>query len=102
VGTSIAFPPSVDISMDIVEVKVGGEWTPITKRGKLPGFKQVYDCGGRHIVAPWRDPAPRCPDGSTARPLMRKYMEGGKIVESMPDEDEIRQYVLKQLEKVEL
>ncbi len=102
VGTSIAFPPSVDISMDIVEVLVNGVWTPITKRGKLPGFKQVYDCGGRHLVAPWRDPPPRCPDGSEAKPLMRKYMEDGKIVERIPDEDEIRQYVLRQLEKAEL
>ncbi len=33
VGTSIAFPQSVDISMDIVEVKTGDGWTPITKRG---------------------------------------------------------------------
>ncbi len=102
VGTSIAFPPSVDISMDIVEVKTGDGWTPITKRGKLPGFKQVYDCGGRHITAPWRDPPPRCPDGSEARPLLRKYMEDGRIVERLPDEDEIRQYVLRQLGTAEL
>ncbi len=51
VDTSIALPPSVDISMDIVEVKTGDGWTPITKRGKLPGFKQVYDCGGQRVTA---------------------------------------------------
>lgn len=102
VGTSIAFPPSVDISMDIIEVLVDGVWTPITKRGKLPGFKQVYDCGGKRLIKPWRDPPPRCPDGSEARPLMRKYLENGKIVERMPSEDEIRQYVLSQLESAEL
>lgn len=103
VGTSIAFPPSVDISMDIVEVKVGGAWTPITKRGKLPGFKQLYDCGGlKRVVRPWGEPPPKCDDGSEGRPLIKKYMEDGKIVESIPSEDEIRRYVLRQLESAEL
>ncbi len=73
VGTSTAFPPSVDISMDIVEVKTGD---------------------GFHL--------PRCPDGSEGRLLLRKYMEGDTIVERMPDEDEIRQYVLRHLGTAEL
>ncbi|MEM0179661.1 MAG: nicotinate phosphoribosyltransferase, partial [Fervidicoccaceae archaeon] len=42
VGTSIAFPPSIDISMDIVEVEEEGRWIPRSKRGKLPGAKQLY------------------------------------------------------------
>ncbi len=96
---SIASPPGVDISMDIVKVKTGGGWTPITKRGKLPGFKQVYDCGGRRFGG---IPPPRSPDGSEAKPLLRKYMEGDRIVERMPDEDEIRQYVLRHLGTAEL
>ena len=40
VGTSIAFPRSIDLAMDIVEVD--GE--SFSKRGKLPGRKQVYRC----------------------------------------------------------
>ncbi|MFP3193590.1 MAG: nicotinate phosphoribosyltransferase, partial [Thermoproteus sp.] len=40
--------------------------------------------------------------GSEARPLLRKYMEDGRIVERLPDEDEIRQYVLRQLGTAEL
>lgn len=103
VGTSIAFPPSVDISMDIVEVLVGGRWTPITKRGKLPGFKQIYDCGGgRRRVLPWGSPPPDCGDGSRGKPLIRKVMEDGRIIEKVPDEDEIRAYVLEQLKSVDL
>jgi len=39
VGTSIAFPPSVDLAMDIVEVEVNGRWV-----------KQVYKCGVKHVV----------------------------------------------------
>jgi nicotinate phosphoribosyltransferase len=97
VGTSIAFPPSVDISMDIVEAFVGGRWIPITKRGKLPGFKQIYSCGGRRVVAPWGSP-PNCED---PKPLIKKYMEDGKIIERLPSEDEIRAYVLEQLKGVE-
>ncbi|MEM0293913.1 MAG: nicotinate phosphoribosyltransferase, partial [Saccharolobus sp.] len=42
IGTSIAFPPSVDFSADIVEKYIDGKWVPFTKRGKWPGAKQVY------------------------------------------------------------
>ena len=106
VGTSIAFPPSVDISMDIVEAydEKSGRWIPITKRGKLPGFKQVYRCRGtlNDQVVPWgSEPAP-CPDGSRPEPLIRKFVEDGKAVETVPSDADIRDYVLKQLEYAEM
>jgi nicotinate phosphoribosyltransferase len=96
VGTSIAFPPSVDLAMDIVEVEVNGRWVPITKRGKLPGFKQVYKCGVKHVVARWDEPAP------CGEPLLIKWIEDGKVVREMPHEREIREYVLSQLKELEL
>jgi len=107
IGTSIAFPPSIDISMDIVEVfdpKLG-RWVPITKRGKLPGFKQVYRCEDtmRDEVVPWgSSPTMRCEDGSGPRPLLRQYIKDGQLVEQLPSEDEIRSYVLRQLQRVEV
>lgn len=107
VGTSIAFPPSVDISMDIVEAydEKSGRWVPITKRGKLPGFKQVYRCRGTldDQVVPWGgvEPAP-CPDGSKPVPLLRKFVDNGRAVESIPSDQEIRNYVLEQLKYAEI
>jgi nicotinate phosphoribosyltransferase len=95
VGTSIAFPPSVDLSMDIVEVEVNGKWVPITKRGKLPGFKQVYKCGTRHVVVKWDEPA------TCGEPLLVKWIEDGVVVRTPPSEREIREYVLQQLKELE-
>jgi nicotinate phosphoribosyltransferase len=95
VGTSIAFPPSVDLSMDIVEVEVNGKWVPITKRGKLPGFKQVYKCGTRHVVVRWGEPA------TCGEPLLVKWIEDGVVVRTPPSEGEIREYVLQQLKELE-
>ncbi|MEZ0320187.1 MAG: nicotinate phosphoribosyltransferase [Pyrobaculum sp.] len=96
VGTSISFPPSIDVAMDIVEVEVNGKWIPITKRGKLPGFKQVYRCGVKNVVVPW-EAEPPC-----GEPLLIKWLEDGKLVRGLPTDQEIRTYVLKQLEEVEL
>ncbi len=99
VGTSIAFPPSIDISMDIVEVEKEGKWIPISKRGKLPGAKRLYRCKTLNdIITPWEQKSePLCGDGSKARPLMKQYMERGKIVTELPSLKEIRDYVLEQL-----
>ncbi len=96
VGTSIAFPPSVDFSADIVEKFVGGKWVPFTKRGKWPGAKQVWRCGETPdsdviTLLDERPPKEGC------RPLLVKYIENGKIVREVPSEKEIREYVLSQL-----
>lgn len=96
VGTSIAFPPSVDVSMDIVEVEVEGKWVPVTKRGKLPGFKQLYDCGGRRVMAPWNAERP------CGEPLLVKWLDNGVPVRDLPSDREIREYVLRQLGSVQL
>ena len=101
VGTSISAAPNVDISMDIVEIDRGKGWERVSKRGKLPGAKALYDCGGRRIVGLLDEP-PACPDGSEPRMLLRKYMEGGRIVEDLPGVEEIRRYVLSQLEDVDV
>jgi len=96
VGTTIAFPPSIDLAMDIVEVEVDGKWVPITKRGKLPGFKQVYKCGTSHVITRWDEPAP------CGEPLLVKWVENGEVVRMLPHEREIREYVLRQLKEFEL
>lgn len=99
VGTSISAAPSVDISMDIVEIDRGDGWKPISKRGKLPGSKDLYRCPPvRNIMVPRGTTPPKCPDGSEPRPLLVKYIENGKIVRPLPSLEEIRRYVLEQLE----
>ena len=96
VGTSIAFPPSVDISMDIVEVDYGNGFEARTKRGKLPGAKQVYVRGCERIVKPFNA---KPPEGY--KPLLVKYIEDGRLVRNLPSVKEIRDYVLEQLRMLE-
>ncbi|MEM1695747.1 MAG: nicotinate phosphoribosyltransferase [Candidatus Aenigmatarchaeota archaeon] len=99
VGTSIAIPPSIDISADIVELYEDGKWKPITKRGKLPGAKQVYrKRPGLNDIVTLLDEPVVVPEGYT--PVLRKYLENGKLVCELPKLEEIRSYVLSQLEEV--
>ncbi|RLE55853.1 MAG: nicotinate phosphoribosyltransferase [Thermoprotei archaeon] len=107
IGTAIACPPPVDMSMDVVEVydEVSGKWVPRSKRGKLPGMKQVYRCKEcfSDFVVPWGREVSRCSKcGGEVVPLLKKFMEEGQIVERLPTVSEIRSYVLEQLKKVEL
>jgi nicotinate phosphoribosyltransferase len=92
--------------MDIVEAydERSGQWVPITKRGKLPGFKQVYRCPGtlNDQVVPWGYEPKPCPDGSKPEPILRKFVDNGKVIEHLPSDAEIRNYVLKQLSSAEL
>ncbi len=100
VGTTIAFPPSIDVSMDIIEVEdENGEWKPVSKRGKLPGFKHWYRCNIHedYMVPASTGEAPQCKNGGKPRQLLVKYMEEGKIIRELPSVEEIRSYVLSQL-----
>ncbi|MEM4519054.1 MAG: nicotinate phosphoribosyltransferase [Sulfolobales archaeon] len=96
VGTSVAFPPSVDVGADIVEVKKGGNWTPISKRGKLPGAKKPFRCSTLdYEVVPWDSQPIRC-----SNYVLKLYLDEGKLVEELPKPQEIRNYVLSQLKEV--
>ncbi len=97
VGTSLSNAKTIDYAMDIVEI----EGKPLAKRGKFSGSKQVYRCKncGSFIVTPRNQELEECPVcGSEVEPLLRPYMVDGKIVKEYPSVDEIRNYVLKQLE----
>jgi len=99
VGTSIANPPNIDISADIVEIHENNEWRPITKRGKLPGAKQVYRRrpGLNDIVTLLDEPGEIQKE---YQPLLRKYMENGELLVNLPSLSEIREYVLEQLREL--
>jgi nicotinate phosphoribosyltransferase len=96
VGTSIASPPPVDISMDVVDVLKEGKWVPIAKRGKMPGAKRVYRCGTLdYEVVLWdREPC-RCRED-----ILVKWLEGGRLTREYPGPTQIRDYVLAQLKEV--
>ncbi|MEN3048018.1 MAG: nicotinate phosphoribosyltransferase [Candidatus Caldarchaeales archaeon] len=95
VGTSIAFPPSVDLAMDIVEV----DGSPLSKRGKFPGRKQVYRCERFHdTLVPRNKELERCPTcGGDVRPLLRPVMLDGELIEPIESPREIRERVIKRL-----
>jgi nicotinate phosphoribosyltransferase len=99
VGTSIMFPPSIDLAFDIVEV----EGKPISKRGKMPGRKQVYRCFEcmEGAITPLDAEAPKCPRcGRVMEPLLKPLLKQGRLVRDLPKPREARSYVLRQLAKL--
>jgi nicotinate phosphoribosyltransferase len=100
VGTYISNSPTVDLSFDIVEI----EGKPISKRGKTSGKKQVYRCVNcfTDLTASFGE-HPTCPTCQREmEPLLLQLIKDGKIVGKLPGAPQIREYVLKQLEKVSL
>jgi len=101
VGTSVSNAPTIDFAMDIVEI----EGKPVAKRGKLSGKKQVWRCPECLVdtVLPFTAPKPNCPKcEEETQPMLKPLIKDGKIVAKLPKPQEIRQYVLKQLEKLSL
>ncbi len=101
VGTSISNAPTIDFAMDIVEV----DGKPSAKRGKLGGTKQVWRCSEcmADVVTLMNKPSLNCPNcGRSAEPMLKPLITNGKIVSEPPKVDEIREYVLKQISKLDL
>jgi len=103
VGTSISNAKVIDFSMDIVEV----EGLPVAKKGKLGGRKEVWRCPNclTYKVTPSVEKVrevicPKC--GNKMEKILFKYIESGRIVKEVPDAKHVREYVLKQIEKVEI
>jgi nicotinate phosphoribosyltransferase len=91
VGTSIANARTIDFGMDIIEI----EGEPIAKRGKMSGAKEVWrdPLSLRDVVLPLGETV-----GTTGlEPMLRPLMEGGQLVDPLPNVRSIRQRVLDQL-----
>lgn len=101
VGTSVANAPTVDFSMDIVEI----DGRPITKRGKYGGRKQVWRCEKCYSwrVAPLSEKVSKCDlcDGEM-RFMLEKVMAKGKVVGKTQKPSAIREYLLSQLDRYRL
>jgi nicotinate phosphoribosyltransferase len=95
VGTAISDAPTVDFSMDIVEI----DGVPMAKRGKSSGAKQVYRCRRCHQdrLTPGIDEPPVCTCGGTMESLLNPWMTQGKLLAPSPAAAAIRQSVLEQL-----
>ncbi len=95
VGTCISNAPTIDFSLDIVEV----EGRPFAKRGKLSGGKQVVRCrahGHREVVPEANGRAP-CRCGAPAEPLLLPAMKGGKVIAPSLSPRELRSRVIDQV-----
>ncbi|UCH70345.1 MAG: hypothetical protein JSV29_09060, partial [Candidatus Bathyarchaeota archaeon] len=99
VGTSVSNAPTIDFALDIIEL----EGKLVAKRGKLGGKKQVWRCPQcmADNVLPFNSPQPSCPKcGGKTQPMLKPLLKNGKIVARLPKPLQIRQYALKQLEKL--
>ncbi len=103
VGSSVSNARIIDFALDIVEK----EGTPIAKRGKFSGTKLLFRCPKcyRYIAVRWRvgseEPKPRCPRCNIyMENLMVKAIEGGEVKIEFKKPQEIRRYVVGQLEKI--
>ena len=99
VGTTVSNAPSVDFAMDIVEA--AGK--PVAKRGKLGGRKEVWRCVQclLEYVVTEHAPAPVCRKcGSKTQRMLERMLEKGRVTESLPSPDTIRQNVIHQLAKL--
>ncbi|MEM3623262.1 MAG: nicotinate phosphoribosyltransferase [Candidatus Bathyarchaeia archaeon] len=101
VGTALSNAPTIDFAMDIVEI----DGKLCAKRGKMGGKKQVWRCQKclADLVLPFDKAQPKCPVcGGKTEPMLKPLVKNGKIVAKLPKPSEIRQYVLKQLETLQL
>ena len=95
VGTCISNAPTVDFSLDIVEV----EGRPFAKRGKFSGAKQVVRCGScaRRSVVPEAKTFDPCLCGSATEPLILPAMKRGKVLAASLPPRELRRKVMDQV-----
>ncbi len=99
IGTSVSNAPTIDFAMDIV----AADGKLVAKRGKLGGRKQVWRCDKClvEIVLLENVPGPACPNcGGKMKPMLKRLVENGRVVEPLPPADKIRERVLDQLRKL--
>ncbi len=98
VGTYISNAPVIDFSLDIVEINS----KPLAKKGKRSGKKQIWQCSSclTRSILPFREKIVKCSCGGNFTLLTRQVIKEGKIVTDLPSPQEIKKYVLEQLNKI--
>jgi nicotinate phosphoribosyltransferase len=100
VGTAVSNAPVVDFSMDIIEI----EGKPLAKRGKRSGSKSVYRCPDCFdtSVLPFGTSPGQCRCGGKKEELLEALLSEGPKMFPLPGPEEIRSFVIQQIEKVNL
>lgn len=101
VGTTITNARVIDFAMDIIEI----DGKPIAKRGKMSGSKRVLrceNCFNDMIVPLNKEIDLKCECGGQFIDILVPWYENGNFVEKNPAPQEMRKYVLEQLEHFEL
>jgi len=96
VGTAVAYPPSIDFSAKIVEVREKGKTYLRGKRGGLGGRKDVHRSKGFKDTVSFHGSTP--PKGS--KQMLRKIIEKGEVIADFQSIDSIRERVAKELREV--
>jgi nicotinate phosphoribosyltransferase len=95
IGTNISSAKVIDFSMDIVEI----DDKPIAKRGKKSGKKEVYIKNSPTDIIIGYEGGEK-PKG--LRKLTSQKMKKGRITSPIPNDSEIRKYVLTQIQDLPL
>lgn len=100
IGSCISNAPAIDYSMDIVEI----EGDPIAKKGKSSGSKDVLKCPSCHQIhiVPFGQEITHCPCGGHYKTMQQMVFDKGKTIRPIPTPENLREYVLEQLNFVEL
>ena len=95
IGTSLSNAPTINFSLDIVEI----EGKLVSKKGKTAGEKEIFECEhcGNRKIASFRDSKKNCNCGNAMKLLTKKIMEKGQPVGETETIDIIRNRVLREL-----
>jgi nicotinate phosphoribosyltransferase len=96
VGTAVAYPPSIDFSAKIVEVREKGKTYLRAKRGGLGGRKDVHRSKGFKDTVMLHGTTP--PRGSKS--MQKQVIKRGELVADFQSIDSIRERVIKELSEV--
>lgn len=100
IGTSISSAPVIDYSMDIMEI----EGKPVAKRSKWSGSKRVLRCEkcGSSDIIPHDRKKHKCACGRVYNDILVPFSDRKKILQKLLPAKDIRSFVLKQINKLEL
>lgn len=98
IGTWISNSLTVDFAMDIVEM----DGKPFAKRGKESGKKKLLRCEKCFTtqVSPGKNNNLKCGCGGKLKNLLETFVKDGMVLKRPPEAGKIRDYVLKQLNKI--
>jgi len=96
VGTAVAYPPSIDFSAKIVEVREKGKTYLRAKRGGLGGRKDVHRSKGFKDTVMLHGTAPP----KESKRMQKQLIKRGELVANFERIDSIRERVIRELSEV--